>query len=311
MQNAFPSDHGVSDNLSPRNLVENLPNLDFHSIKIPFGSYAQVAVDKAITNTPRPRTLGCIVLDPIGINQKYRFMSLETGRKVSGRIARILPVTDEVISRVNEIGREQKQPVIQDGRLLFEWRPGQLVDEDLYLLDEALANGDDDDGDDDIVPDPVDDDGPDVLSDAESTVGAPEVTEEEESRDDKDNLEEGFLESDTPIGSELEDDGSDHFSSGEEFESDSESHVYSDEELVDYSSLESEAEMRSASSASVASESGFESGPEASVDRESKTSEPDDEFGRGLRGRMPNPKYFNEDFSNFQFLQESFELLSY
>ena len=104
MQNAFPADHGVSDTLSPRNLIENLPHLDFNSIRLPFGAYAQVAVDGDITNTPKTRTIGCIILDPMGINQKYRLMSLETGRRVSGHIVQLLPVTHEVIERVNELG---------------------------------------------------------------------------------------------------------------------------------------------------------------------------------------------------------------
>jgi hypothetical protein len=48
IQNAFPADHGVSDTLSPWNIINNLPNLDYHFIKVPFSAYAQVAVDKEI-----------------------------------------------------------------------------------------------------------------------------------------------------------------------------------------------------------------------------------------------------------------------
>jgi hypothetical protein len=59
MANAVPSESGISETLLPRNLIKNLPHLDYHSIKIAFGSYAQVAVDEQITNTPRPRTVGC------------------------------------------------------------------------------------------------------------------------------------------------------------------------------------------------------------------------------------------------------------
>jgi hypothetical protein len=152
--NAFPADHGVSDSLSPRNLVDNLPNLDYQSIKIPFGAYCQLAVDEPITNTTRPRTIGTIVLDPVGTNKKYRYMSLESGKRVSGRVVQILPVTDEVIDRVNSIGASQRQPRTREGKLLFEWRPGIPIDgdapvphDDPILLDIA----------DDIIPDPVED----------------------------------------------------------------------------------------------------------------------------------------------------------
>jgi hypothetical protein len=130
LQNAFPSDHGVSNTLSPRNLIENLPYLDYNSIKIPFGSYVQVAVDELVTNTPRPRTIGCIILDPIGLNGKYRLMLLETRRRISARIIRELPITDEVIDWVDKLGAEQNQAKIRDSRLLFEWWPGVPVDDD-------------------------------------------------------------------------------------------------------------------------------------------------------------------------------------
>jgi hypothetical protein len=118
--NAFPGEHGFSDTLSPQNIIENLPHLNYNSIKIPFGSYVQMAVDDMVTNTPQPRTIGCIVLDPVGTNHKYHFMSLESGRRVSGCMVCILPVTNEVIDRVNQLGRDQKQPAIRDGRLLFK-----------------------------------------------------------------------------------------------------------------------------------------------------------------------------------------------
>lgn len=160
--NAFPGSHGVSDTLSPRNIIENLPHIDYHSLKIPFGAYVQMAVDEMITNTPRPRTIGCIVLDPVGINQKYRFMSLESGRRVSGRVVRELPITSEVITRVNELGADQKQPEVHDGRLLFEWRPGlPVLDGDLDLVIDHFPEQADNREDDAVIfPEPIPDEEP-------------------------------------------------------------------------------------------------------------------------------------------------------
>lgn len=39
MLTVMPSDSGVSDTLSTRNLIKNLPHLDYHSVKLAFGSY--------------------------------------------------------------------------------------------------------------------------------------------------------------------------------------------------------------------------------------------------------------------------------
>ena len=79
IQNAFPGDHGVSDTLSPCNIIDNLPNLDYHSIKIPFGTYAQVTIDEEVMNTQQPHTIGCIMLDPVGINQNFVLCPLRVG----------------------------------------------------------------------------------------------------------------------------------------------------------------------------------------------------------------------------------------
>ena len=47
-----------------------------------------------------------------------------------------LPITDEVIERVAELAAAQGQPIIHDGRLLYEWRPGvPIADDDAELED--------------------------------------------------------------------------------------------------------------------------------------------------------------------------------
>jgi len=97
-------------------------------------------------------------LDPVGINQKYRFMSLESGRRASGRIVRILPITDKVIQRrVNELGTEQKQPVVHDGRLLFEWKPGFPIENDAHFYaDDPPSDNDSEGGEEEVLQEPVD-----------------------------------------------------------------------------------------------------------------------------------------------------------
>ena len=53
-------------------------------------------------------------------------MFLRTGRKLHGFIWTYLPITKEVIARVEELGKEDKQPLMENGRI-FEWIPGNIV----------------------------------------------------------------------------------------------------------------------------------------------------------------------------------------
>jgi hypothetical protein len=74
---------------------------------------------------------------------------------------RELPLTDEVIARVNELGADQKQPEVHNGRLLFEWHPGLPVDGDLDLIFDHFPDQADNHEDDHaiIIPDPIPDQG--------------------------------------------------------------------------------------------------------------------------------------------------------
>ena len=98
----------------------------------------------------RSRSIGAIVLGPRRIQGRYNYMSLETGAVIDGRVVAVLPLTAEVIDRVESLGREQKQPFRVSKMLKYEWRPGQIVgDDDAYLTveDENQDHG--------IIPEPV------------------------------------------------------------------------------------------------------------------------------------------------------------
>ncbi|CAJ1935374.1 unnamed protein product, partial [Cylindrotheca closterium] len=57
-------------------------------------------------------------------------MSLETGREINGRVTTAMPITDDVIKRVEELGLEQQQPYRESKMLKYEWRPGQPITAD-------------------------------------------------------------------------------------------------------------------------------------------------------------------------------------
>ncbi|CAJ1944994.1 unnamed protein product [Cylindrotheca closterium] len=120
---------------SPRNLVDNLPHIDYNNLKYKFGEYVQLHVTDRTTNTMRSRTVDAIVCGPRNISGRYNFMSLETGKEINGRVVARLPVTDAVIARVETLGREQNQPYRHSKMLTYQWRPGRPIgDEDVVVL---------------------------------------------------------------------------------------------------------------------------------------------------------------------------------
>ncbi len=81
--NAFPANSGVSNTLSPREIVYR-HKLDFvkHS-KSPFGTYCEVHDKLAPTNTMVTHSTPAIVHSPTGnLQGTYKFLSPVTGKKV-------------------------------------------------------------------------------------------------------------------------------------------------------------------------------------------------------------------------------------
>jgi len=79
--NAFGTKDSISDGLSPRNIIDNLPHVDYNDLKYEFGQYVQLHVTEKLANTMKSRTIGAIVLGPRRIQGQYNYMSLETGEK--------------------------------------------------------------------------------------------------------------------------------------------------------------------------------------------------------------------------------------
>ena len=99
----------------------------------------------------KSRTIGAIVLGPREIRGRYNYMSLETGAQIDGRVVAEMPLTVEVIERVESFGLKQSQPYRASKMLKYEWRPGTTIgNEDVIIhLEDVQGN------DDNIVPDPV------------------------------------------------------------------------------------------------------------------------------------------------------------
>ena len=96
--NAFGPEDCIGEGLSPQNIIDNLPHMDYNDLKCKLGQCVQLHVTQKVTNTMKSRTIGAIVLGPRNITGTHNFMSLETGEKINGRVVAELPITDEVVS---------------------------------------------------------------------------------------------------------------------------------------------------------------------------------------------------------------------
>ena len=67
-----------------------------------------------------------VALNPSNEKGGYHFMSLRTGRKLHGFIWTQLPITEELITSVEELGKEDRQPLMEN-RPIFEWSPGNII----------------------------------------------------------------------------------------------------------------------------------------------------------------------------------------
>jgi len=122
--NAFPSKGGVSPTISPRSLMTGVP-LDYKKhCQLPFDSYVQTHKEPDPTNTLNTRTVGAICLGPTGnLQGSYKFLSLQSGKLITHHVWTPLPMSQEVIDRVNAIGMSQDQPKL----LMFYDCKGKVV----------------------------------------------------------------------------------------------------------------------------------------------------------------------------------------
>ena len=136
--NAFGSKDNIFDGLTPRNIINNLPHINYNDLKYEFGEYVQIHITEKVTNTMKSCTIGAIVLGPRNIQGQYNFMSLETGEQRNGRVVAKLPITQEVINRVEELGLNQGQPFRASKMLQYEWCLGRPIADDDFALDQEV-----------------------------------------------------------------------------------------------------------------------------------------------------------------------------
>jgi hypothetical protein len=115
--------------------------LDFNKhCQIPFGAYAEVHEDRNITNTMSERTQPAICLGPTANFQgSYKVLSLQTGKRITRKQFKELPVPDSIIKRVEAMAEHEQQ----DKTITFSDRSGNeitnIYDSPAKDTDEAAA----------------------------------------------------------------------------------------------------------------------------------------------------------------------------
>lgn len=109
--NHMPNKNGISNSLSPR-MIMTVSKANFKThCRIPFGAHVQTHEEPNPTNDiARPRTQGATCLGPIGNQQgEYKFLSINTGKKISRRSFTEVPMPSEIISHIHSIAEKDKQ----------------------------------------------------------------------------------------------------------------------------------------------------------------------------------------------------------
>ncbi|MEM9592233.1 MAG: reverse transcriptase domain-containing protein, partial [Pseudomonadota bacterium] len=111
---AFPARDGVSETVSPRELVTGIVLDANKHCRIPFGAYAQTHEEH--DNTMASRTVGAIALRPTGNAQGgYLFYSLQSGRCINRNHWTEVPMPVDAIARVEQMAESKGLNVLEFG----------------------------------------------------------------------------------------------------------------------------------------------------------------------------------------------------
>jgi hypothetical protein len=107
--NIFPVKGGILDQYSPKAIMSG-ETINYKQYCLPFGTYCQVHKENSPRNSMAARTQGAISLGPSNNWQgAQKFYTLTTGKVVVQRLWNVIPMTDGVITQVNQLGANQSQ----------------------------------------------------------------------------------------------------------------------------------------------------------------------------------------------------------
>ena len=108
-------------------LVEGKQKLDFGKKRIEFGAYTMVYM--GTKGNMKKRSVPAIALKASNEEGEYFLMSLYTGKRLHSYIWEEIPIDQDTIDRVDQLEREEKQPVLDNNQPLFEWLPGKEIED--------------------------------------------------------------------------------------------------------------------------------------------------------------------------------------
>jgi hypothetical protein len=120
--NFFPTKGGLSETLSPKTIISG-ETLDYKKhLSLQIRQYCQVHEEDNSRNSQLARTKGAISLGPSGnLQGGFKFIALNTGKKIVRRSWDVIPMPNVVIARVNALGSDQPH------QITFTDRHGRLI----------------------------------------------------------------------------------------------------------------------------------------------------------------------------------------
>jgi hypothetical protein len=128
--NHFPPKGGISETVSPKTIMTG-ETLDYKKhLSLQLGQYCQVHEDDTPRNSQLPRTQGAICLGPSGnLQGDFKFINLNTAKKISRQSWDIIPMPQTVIDQVNILSKDQPEQFIftvRKGRLIGDVEPPSI-----------------------------------------------------------------------------------------------------------------------------------------------------------------------------------------
>ena len=125
MLNKFPARNGgVSKTISPEEIIEGKRKMDGNRKRINFGQFAEI--HDGTTNKADARSVGGIAMYATNDREGFAFMCLDTGKSRHSNNWTIKPITEDIITRVENIAKD----MIDTNELIEEL--------DIYELSEEL-----------------------------------------------------------------------------------------------------------------------------------------------------------------------------
>jgi hypothetical protein len=126
-----PTKGGVSYTLSPKTIMPG-ETLDLKKhLSLQIGQYCQVHEEDTPQNSQVARTKGAISLGPSGnVQCGFKFMALNSGKKIVRRSWGVIPLPDVVINRGNELGKYQPRLMTfmdRSRRLIGIWKTQEWI----------------------------------------------------------------------------------------------------------------------------------------------------------------------------------------